>query len=232
MTGLPIAQAPVVEAKGLTRVYQLGDEAVRALRGVDLRVERGEYLAIVGPSGSGKSTLMHIIGCLDSPTAGTVAIDGDEVAKLGQARLARMRNERIGFVFQAFNLLPRLSILENVALPLMYARVPRPERLERAAEALSSVGLADRLRHRPSQLSGGQRQRAAIARALVNRPSLLLADEPTGALDTKTGDAVLAMFEGIAASGTTIAVVTHDPDIAARCARVVRIRDGLVEDDR
>lgn len=224
--------APVVEAKGLTRIYQVGDEAVHALRGVDIRIERGEYLAIVGPSGSGKSTLMHIIGCLDSPTAGTVAIDGDEVATLGQARLARMRNERIGFVFQAFNLLPRLSILENVALPLMYARVPRPERLERAAEALSSVGLADRLRHRPNQLSGGQRQRAAIARALVNKPSLLLADEPTGALDTKTGDAVLAMFEGIAARGTTIAVVTHDPDIAARCARVVRIRDGLVEDDR
>lgn len=229
--GAPEPLPAVVVAKDLRRVYQVGDEEVHALRGVDLRIERGEYLAVVGPSGSGKSTLMHIIGCLDSPTSGSVAIDGDEVAKLGQARLARIRNERIGFVFQAFNLLPRLSILENVALPLMYARMPRKERLERASEALAAVELDNRLRHRPNQLSGGQRQRAAIARALVNQPSLLLADEPTGALDTKTGDTVLAMFESIAKRGTTIVVVTHDPEVAERCARVVRIRDGLVESD-
>jgi len=219
----------VVEARALRRVYRVGDEEVHALRGVDLRIEKGEYLAIIGPSGSGKSTLMHIVGCLDSPTSGTMAIEGDEVAGMDQVRLAGIRNRRIGFVFQSFNLLPRLSILENVALPLMYARVPRKERLDRAREALEAVELGDRLRHRPNQLSGGQRQRAAIARALVNRPSLLLADEPTGALDTKTGETVLAMFETIASGGTTIVVVTHDPEVAERCARIVRIRDGLVE---
>ncbi|MBU0928040.1 MAG: ABC transporter ATP-binding protein [Spirochaetes bacterium] len=222
---------PVVSATALRRVYRVGDEEVHALRGVDLAIDRGEYLAIIGPSGSGKSTLMHILGCLDSPTSGAVAIDGEEVAGMGQDQLAAVRSRKIGFVFQAFNLLPRLSILENVALPLMYARVPRRERLERARAALETVELGDRIRHRPGQLSGGQRQRAAIARSLVNDPSLLLADEPTGALDTKTGETVLGMFEAIASRGTTIVVVTHDPDVAERCGRIVRIRDGLVEQD-
>ncbi len=226
----PPADGLVVAARGIHRVYEVGEEKVHALRGVDLDIRRGEYLAIIGPSGSGKSTLMHIIGCLDSPTEGTVAIDGVQVADMDETRLARIRNERIGFVFQAFNLLARESILENVALPLQYAGVNRRERIERARAELESVGLGDRLGHRPSQLSGGQRQRAAIARALVTRPAILLADEPTGALDTKTGDAVLALFEEIHGRGTTIIVVTHDPDVAARCRRTVRIRDGLVEE--
>jgi putative ABC transport system ATP-binding protein len=219
----------VVAARGIHRVYEVGEEKVHALRGVDLEIRRGEYLAIIGPSGSGKSTLMHIIGCLDSPTEGTVAIDGVQVADMDETRLARIRNRRIGFVFQAFNLLTRESILENVALPLQYAGVSRRERIERARAELEAVGLGDRLGHRPNQLSGGQRQRAAIARALVTGPAILLADEPTGALDTKTGDAVLELFERIHARGTTIIVVTHDPDVAARCHRTVRIRDGLVE---
>ncbi len=219
----------VVLARNIHRIYKVGDEEVHALRGVDVSIEKGEYAAIVGPSGSGKSTLMHIIGCLDSPSSGSVAIDGHEVAEMDETVLAGVRNRRIGFVFQSFNLLARLSILENVALPLMYARVPRLERMERARAALEAVGLGDRMRHKPNQLSGGQKQRAAIARALVNNPALLLADEPTGALDSKTGDSVLAMFEEIASRGTTIVVVTHDPDIAHRCKRIIHIRDGLVE---
>lgn len=219
----------VVLARNIHRIYKVGDEEVHALRGVDVSIEKGEYAAIVGPSGSGKSTLMHIIGCLDSPSSGSVAIDGHEVAEMDETVLAGVRNRRIGFVFQSFNLLARLSILENVALPLMYARVPRLERMERARAALEAVGLGDRMRHKPNQLSGGQKQRAAIARALINNPALLLADEPTGALDSKTGDSVLAMFEEIASRGTTIVVVTHDPDIAHRCKRIIHIRDGLVE---
>jgi len=221
----------VVKAKDLHRVYRVGEEEVHALCGVSLEIAHGEYIAIIGPSGSGKSTLMHIIGCLDTPTSGSVTVDGTAVHDMNETELARIRNARIGFVFQTFNLLPRLSILENVALPLQYAGVPYRERIERSRAELESVGLGDRVRHRPSQLSGGQRQRAAIARALVNRPSILLADEPTGALDTHTGEAVLKLFEEIHERGTTIIVVTHDPDVATRCLRTVKIRDGLIAED-
>ncbi len=220
----------VVRVRSLERIYEVGDEKVHALRGVDLDILRGEMIAIMGPSGSGKSTLMHIIGCLDSPTAGSVEIDGEDVSRLGEARLATVRNRNIGFVFQSFNLLPRLTILENVALPLMYAGVPVRKRNERAAELLESVGLGDRLAHTPNQLSGGQRQRAAIARSLSNEPSILLADEPTGALDSVTGKAIIETFHSINDRGTTVILVTHDPGIAALCQRFVRIKDGLLEE--
>ena len=222
---------PLIVLSGVRKVYDTGEVAVEALRGIDLTVERGEYLAIMGPSGSGKSTLMHIVGCLDKPTSGSFRLDGDEVADLSAGRLAELRNKFIGFVFQNFNLLPRATLLRNVELPLLYGGVELDERRERAREVLDQVGLADRAKHLPSQLSGGQRQRAAIARAIVNGPSLILADEPTGNLDTKTGLEILELFDAMHAKGETIVIVTHDPRIAERCERVVQIVDGRIEAD-
>ncbi|HUE95529.1 MAG TPA: ABC transporter ATP-binding protein [Longimicrobiaceae bacterium] len=221
----------VIETRGLQRVYHLGAETVRALRGVDLQIRKNEYVAIMGPSGSGKSTLMNLIGCLDSPTAGTYWLNGQSVAGLDDDALARIRNREIGFVFQTFNLLPRATALENVELPLVYGGVARRERRDRATEALRSVDLADRLEHRPNELSGGQRQRVAIARALVTHPSILLADEPTGNLDSKTSAEILELFGRLHDDGQTIILVTHEHDIAARAARLVTLHDGLIASD-
>ena len=222
---------PVVEAKALKRHYRIGPELVRALDGVNLVVRPGEHVAVIGPSGSGKSTLMGLVGCLDTPTEGSLAISGTDVAQLDDDGLAHVRNQFIGFVFQSFHLLPRQDALENVSLPLLYSRMPATQRRAQAMEALEAVGLADRVRHLPSQLSGGQRQRVAIARALVNRPTLLLADEPTGALDTKTGLEILELFDRLVADGRAIVVVTHEDEVARRARRVVTIRDGLIQSD-
>jgi putative ABC transport system ATP-binding protein len=223
---------PVVEIHGLAKVYAEGTPAeVVALRGVDLSIARGEFVAIVGPSGSGKSTLMNLIGCLDTPTRGSFRCDGVEVAHLDAAGRARLRLTRIGFVFQGFNLLSRLSAVDNVMLPLAYAGVPRAERRPRALAALAEVGLKDRASHRPSELSGGQQQRVAVARALVNRPPIILADEPTGALDTRTGAEILAMFKRLQMAGHTIILITHDPAVADAADRVVRIQDGAIVAD-
>jgi len=208
----------------------MGESTVHALRGVSLEVAVGELLAIMGPSGSGKSTLMHLIGCLDTPTTGSLCLDGEPVAGLSEEQLAVIRNRKIGFVFQQFNLLSRITVLENVTTPLMYGGVGWRERGQRAEEALDRVGLSDRLRHRPTELSGGQRQRVAIARALVTRPSIILADEPTGALDQETGRAILDLFAAICAEGKTVIVVTHDPQVGAFCGRRVHLRDGLLEE--
>ncbi len=223
---------PAIEARALARHYRIGPEVVRALDGVDLVVQPGEHVAVIGPSGSGKSTLMGLLGCLDTPTSGELSIAGTPVAKLDDDELAAVRNRFIGFVFQSFHLLPRQDAVENVALPLLYSRLPAHERRERAREALAAVGLSDRMSHLPSQLSGGQRQRVAIARALVNRPSLLLADEPTGALDSRTGGEILDLFDRLAAGGRALVIVTHEDAVAARARRVVSIRDGLVHEDR
>lgn len=218
---------------GVNKVYQKNKAAppVHALRGIDMDIPRGQYLSIMGPSGSGKSTLMNIIGCLDRPTEGQYLLDGDDAARMQDEQLSRVRGERLGFVFQAFNLIPQLTVLENVTVPLFYQGVPAAERRERAAQVLEQVELADRTSHRPNQLSGGQMQRVAIARALVNRPSILLADEPTGNLDTKTGDAILALFDELHEGGLTIVMVTHDPAMQARCERVVKLLDGLINED-
>ncbi|HZM70291.1 MAG TPA: ABC transporter ATP-binding protein [Candidatus Cryosericum sp.] len=220
--------APVIHLQDVTKVYDSGDNAVHALRGVSLEVGAGEAMAIIGPSGSGKSTLMHIVGCLDVPSSGEYFLAGTPVSRMSSRELARIRNQRIGFVFQAYNLLPRATILRNVELPMMYAGVPRAERQDRAREALRRVGLAERARNLPSQLSGGQRQRVAIARALVNRPSILLADEPTGNLDTQTGREILELFDELGAQGHTVVLVTHDMNVAAHAQRVIRLVDGQV----
>jgi putative ABC transport system ATP-binding protein len=222
---------PLIETHDLWKSYVMGSEEIHALRGVSLNIERGEYVAIMGPSGSGKSTLMNLIGCLDTPSKGSYLLNGKQVGQMNDDELARIRNEEIGFVFQTFNLLPRATALHNVELPLVYAGVPAHTRLERARGALQKVELADRMTHRPNQLSGGQRQRVAVARALVNNPSILLADEPTGNLDSKTGVEIMALFERLHNSGNTIVLVTHEADIAAHARRVLHIRDGQIEDD-
>lgn len=221
----------VMRTEGLKKEYHLGAEIVRALRGVDITVRRNEYVAIMGPSGSGKSTFMNLIGCLDTPTAGEYWLNGTPVAKLKDDELAHIRNKEIGFVFQTFNLLARATSLHNVELPLIYAGVPRRERRERAEQMLDRVGLKDRMGHKPSELSGGQRQRVAVARALVNNPAILLADEPTGNLDSKTSQEIMALFNELHAEGQTIILVTHEPDIAEYAHRVLTLRDGLIESD-
>ncbi len=222
----------LIELAGLWKTYDTGEVSVDALRGVDLAVERGEYVAIMGPSGSGKSTLMHILGCLDSPTRGSYRLDGEEVSRLSAGRLAVVRNRFIGFVFQNFNLLPRATLLRNVELPLLYGGVEREKRRAQAQQMLDQVGLGDRGRSLPNQLSGGQRQRAAIARALVTEPALLLADEPTGNLDQTTGGEVMDIFDALNGCGQTVILVTHDPQVAAHARRVVRIVDGQIAHDR
>ncbi|AOS45033.1 Macrolide export ATP-binding/permease protein MacB [Lacunisphaera limnophila] len=222
----------VIQIDGVTKLYKMGEETIHALRGVALQIRRNEYLAIMGPSGSGKSTLMNMLGCLDTPTAGHYDFNGKNVAHMVDDELAEIRNREIGFVFQTFNLLPRSNALHNVELPLIYAGLPRAERLERARQALTDVGLGDRMHHRPNELSGGQRQRVAIARALVTRPSIILADEPTGNLDSKTGVEIMDLFEHLYDLGNTIIVVTHEEDIAQHARRIVRLRDGLIESDR
>lgn len=221
----------IIEIQGLTKWYKIGHEVVKALNGVNLNVNKNEYLALMGPSGSGKSTLMNIIGCLDTPTSGSYKLNGPDVAKLTDSQLAEIRNKEIGFVFQTFNLLPRYSALENVALPLVYAGIPKEERIRLASRALEQVGLQDRMKHKPNELSGGQRQRVAVARALVNNPSIILADEPTGNLDTKTSYEIMALFDEIHKQGNTIILVTHEEDIARHAKRIVRLRDGVIETD-
>ena len=221
----------LIQLENISKVYRGGAEDVYALRQVDLSIADNEYVALMGPSGSGKSTLMNILGCLDTPSSGTYRLAGTDVSSMNANELAEVRNHRIGFVFQTFNLLPRASALQNVELPLVYAGMRRKVRRERAIEALERVGLADRMQHRPSQLSGGQRQRVAIARALANRPSLLLADEPTGNLDTRTGEEIMALFNALYAEGNTVLLVTHEPEIAQYAERLIRIRDGLIDLD-
>ena len=221
----------LIRLQNISRRYQMGAETVHALRGVSLEIARGEYVAIMGPSGSGKSTLMNLLGCLDTPTAGSYELNGVQVSQMDDNDLAEIRNREIGFVFQTFNLLARSNALRNVELPLIYAGVPAEERRKTALDALTQVGLADRVHHKPNELSGGQRQRVAIARALVNNPAILLADEPTGNLDSKTGNEIMALFEELSRKGHTIIVVTHEEDIAMRARRIIRLRDGLIASD-
>src|SRR4029453_13385019 len=222
---------PLIETRDLWKSYQMGDEQIHALRGVSIQIQRGEYVAIMGPSGSGKSTLMNLIGCLDTPSKGTYLLNDKEVSTMSDNELARIRNEEIGFVFQTFNLLPRATALHNVELPLVYAGVSRKDRLERAKLAIEKVELTSRMNHKPNEPSAGQRQPVAIARALVNNPSILLADEPTGNLDSKTGTEIMGVFERLHQNGNTIVLVTHEPDIAAFAHRSIHIRDGQVEKD-
>ncbi|WP_022836461.1 ABC transporter ATP-binding protein [Salisaeta longa] len=222
---------PLIEVVDLKKRYLMGSEEVWALDGVSLNIQAGEYIAIMGPSGSGKSTFMNMLGCLDTPTSGTYYLNGTDVSHLSDDELAEIRNREIGFIFQTFNLLPRVDCLRNVEVPLVYAGMPRHERRQRAAEILTDVGLGDRLTHKPNELSGGQRQRVATARALANRPSLVLADEPTGNLDTETGDEIMRLFEALYRQGNTLLVVTHEEDIAQHARRIIRLRDGKLEQD-
>jgi putative ABC transport system ATP-binding protein len=222
----------VIGLRGIKREFNLGDEIIYALKEINLDIYKNEYVALMGPSGSGKSTLMNILGCLDTPSAGQYFLEGNDVSKASDNELAAVRNKQIGFIFQTFNLIPRLTTIENVALPLIYAGWSKKDRDERAKEVLQQVGLGDRMKHKPNELSGGQRQRVAVARALVNNPSLILADEPTGNLDTKTSYEIMKLFEDIHNNGNTLVVVTHEEDIASYTHRIVRMRDGLVESDK
>lgn len=221
----------VIEIRQITRDFPLGNEVVKVLKGIDLDIERGEYVAIMGPSGSGKSTLMNLLGCLDTPTSGTYILNGKDASQMGDDELAEIRNKEIGFVFQTFNLLPRTTALENVALPMIYAGYNKTDRKKRAEEVLTNVGLGDRMDHKPNQLSGGQRQRVAVGRALVNKPSIILADEPTGNLDSKTSVEIMNLFDEIHAAGNTVILVTHEEDIAEHAHRIIRLRDGMIESD-
>ncbi len=223
---------PIIEIKDLNRTYRMGEEIIQALKSATLAINKNEYVALMGPSGSGKSTLMNLLGCLDSPTSGEYWLNGINVSTMLDSELAEVRNKQIGFVFQTFNLLPRLSALENVALPLVYAGLSKDKRIEKATKALEAVGLGTRMNHKPNELSGGQRQRVAVARALVNDPAIILADEPTGNLDTKTSLEIMGLFEEIHKQGNTVILVTHEPDIAEHAHRIVRLRDGLVESDQ
>ena len=222
----------VIKIRDIRRDFPLGQEIVKVLKGIDLDIEKGEYVALMGPSGSGKSTLMNLLGCLDTPTSGSYELNGQDVSNMSDDELADIRNTEIGFVFQTFNLLPRTTALENVALPMIYAGASKAARTTRAEEVLTDVGLADRMDHKPNQLSGGQRQRVAVGRALVNKPSIILADEPTGNLDTKTSIEIMEIFEKIHSEGNTVILVTHEPDIADHAHRIIRLRDGLVESDK
>jgi putative ABC transport system ATP-binding protein len=222
----------LIEINQITKLYEMGEEKLYALRGVDLKIKKNEYVAIMGPSGSGKSTLMNIIGCLDTPTSGDYILNEKDVHEMNDDELAEIRNKEIGFVFQTFNLLPRSNALHNVELPLIYSGLAKSERIRRAEEALASVGLADRMLHKPNEMSGGQRQRVAVARALINKPSIILADEPTGNLDTKTGEEIMSLLRDLNEKGNTIIIVTHEEDIAKHAKRVVKIRDGMIESDK
>lgn len=222
----------VIDIKGIRRDFPLGQEIVKVLKGIDLQIEKGEYVALMGPSGSGKSTLMNLLGCLDTPTEGSYLLSGQDVSNMTDDELAEIRNKEIGFVFQTFNLLPRTTALDNVALPMVYAGATKAQRIKRAEEVLTDVGLADRMDHRPNQLSGGQRQRVAVGRALVNKPSIILADEPTGNLDSQTGDDIMVLLNQLHAEGNTIVLVTHEDDIAEHAQRVVKLKDGLLESDK
>lgn len=221
----------IIKTEHIARRYEMGSEVIHALKDISITIHKGEYVAFMGPSGSGKSTLMNIIGCLDTPSEGTYILNGTEVSDMNDNQLAEIRNKEIGFVFQTFNLLPRSTALDNVALPLVYAGLPKSQRIEKAMEALRSVGLENRAKHKPNELSGGQRQRVAIARALVNNPSIILADEPTGNLDSKTSCEIMALFDALHQKGNTIIMVTHEEDIARYAHRIVRLRDGLIETD-
>jgi len=222
---------PLIKISNIKRDFALGNEIVYVLKGIDLEIKKGEYVALMGPSGSGKSTLMNLLGCLDTPTSGTYILNGKDVSQMQDDELADIRNKEIGFIFQTFNLLPRTTALDNVALPMIYAGHSKSERNARATEVLKQVNLADRMDHQPNQLSGGQRQRVAIARALVNKPSIILADEPTGNLDSKTSEEIMVLLEEIHQNGNTIIVVTHEEDIAAHAKRIIRMRDGMIESD-
>lgn len=221
----------VIEIRNIVRNFKLGQEEIKVLKGIDLDIKRGDYIAFMGPSGSGKSTLMNLLGCLDTATSGTYRLNGTDVSSLSDDQLAEIRNKEIGFVFQTFNLLPRTTALDNVALPMIYAGISKKDRTARAKDVLTSVGLSDRMDHQPSQLSGGQRQRVAVGRALVNNPSIILADEPTGNLDSKTGTEIMALFDQIHSDGNTVILVTHEEEIAKHAHRVIRLRDGVVESD-